>query len=170
MPSRTPPVDFETLEARRVVSVPRLVHDVFDVCRDRVLAQLRSAGHTRVGMSHSVVLRHLDFAGTPLSVITRRAGVSRQAIAKVAAQLQDLGYARTVSDARDRRIRVLKLTRKGMRLVTDALDAYDSVEREFAERIGRRRLEDLRSTLQQITATVGAAQGDAGISTDGSPA
>jgi len=85
-------IDLDALTAKRFSSVARLLHDSFNVCRGRVLEELASRGHPQINLSHSVVLRHIDVDGTPLSVVTKRAGVSRQAVAKVARQLEALGY------------------------------------------------------------------------------
>lgn len=109
-------------------------------------------------MSHSVVLRNMDIEGTPLSVITKRAGVSRQAVAKVASQLVVMGYVKTAPDPGDRRAKMLKLTPKGLTLFTDSMEIYDEVERELVERIGRRRLEEFRSTLKEISQPVPASR------------
>ena len=141
-------IDLNALTAKRMNSVARLLHDSFNVCRGRVLEKLASRGHPEINLSHSVVLRHIDVDGTPLSVVTKRAGVSRQAVAKVARQLEALGYLATLPDPTDRRAKVLKLTPSGMRLFAACIEAYEAFEGELAQSIGRRRLEQFRNTLQ----------------------
>lgn len=144
-------IDADALTSKRFSSVARLLHDSFTICRGRVLEKLTSRGHPYINLSHSVVLRHIDVEGTPLSVVTRRAGVSRQAVAKVARQLEVVGYLATLPDPTDRRAKVLKLTPRGMLLFAACIEAYEAFEEELAQRIGRRRLEQFRITLQMIS-------------------
>ncbi len=132
-------------------SVARLLHEAFGVCRDRVLDKLTSHGHPSINMSHGVVLRNMDVEGTPLSIVTKRAGLSRQAVAKVAGQLEALGYLTASRDPTDRRAKILKLSSKGMGLFADSIEAYGEFEDELARNIGRRRLEQFRTTLQMIS-------------------
>lgn len=151
MANRAGKIDLDALTVRRFASVARLLHDAFNVCRDLVLDKLTSHGHPFINMSHGVVLRNMDVKGTPLSIVTKRAGLSRQAVAKVAGQLEELGYLTASRDPTDRRAKILKLSSKGMRLFTDSIEAYGEFEEELARKIGRRRLEQFRKTLQMIS-------------------
>ena len=151
MANRAQKIDLDALTAQRFTSVARLLHEAFGVCRDRVLDKLTSHGHPSINMSHGVVLRNMDVEGTPLSIVTKRAGLSRQAVAKVAGQLEALGYVTASRDPTDRRAKILKLSSKGMRLFAHSIEAYGAFEDELAQRIGRRRLEQFRTTLQMIS-------------------
>ncbi len=151
MANRANKTEFDALMVRRFTSVARLLHEAFSVCRDRVLDKLTSHGHPSINMSHGVVLRNMDLEGTSLSVVTKRAGLSRQAVAKVAGQLEALGYVTASRDPTDRRAKILKLSPKGMQLFADSIEAYGEFENELAQRIGRRRLEQFRTTLQMIS-------------------
>ncbi len=151
MANRAKKIDLDAFNVRRFTSVARLLHEAFNVCRDRVLDKLTSHGHPSINMSHGVVLRNMDLEGTPLSVVTKRAGLSRQAVAKVAGQLEALGYLTASRDPTDRRAKILKLSSKGVALFADSIEAYGAFEDELAQRIGRRRLEQFRTTLQMIS-------------------
>ena len=150
MAHRSRKYDSKDIQVRRRTSVPRLLGDCTNLCKDLLLEKLANRGHHQVGLSHSVVLRHMDFEGTAQSLIARRAGVSRQAIAKVVGQLARLGYIRTVRDPHDRRAKILELTANGVRLFEDSIEIYDEIERTLSKKIGRQRLVALRSTLQAI--------------------
>lgn len=150
MARRTRKYDSKDVQVRRRTSVPRLLYDCSNICKDLVLKRLAQRGHHQVRLSHNVVLRHMDFDGTAQSSIAQRAGVSRQAVAKVVGQLCGLGYIRTIRDPQDRRAKILKLTAKGVRLFEDSIEIYDEIERTLLVKIGRQRLVALRSTLQAI--------------------
>ena len=149
--SRGAPVpNLQDLQKRRVTSVTRLLFGCYLTSRDRIQEKMSARGYADSNMGHGVVLRHLDFEGTPLSVITRRAGVSRQAIAKVAAELVELGYVRLDADPEDRRAKIVRPTKRGLQLIEANIESYEEVEREIGEIIGRRRLELLRTTLRML--------------------
>lgn len=151
MANKAKKIDWDALTVRRFTSVARFLHEVFGVWRDRVLDKLTSHGHPSINMSHDVVLRNMDVEGTPLSIVTKRACLSRQAVAKVAGQLEALGYVTASRDPTDRRAKILKLSSKGIRLFADSIEAYGEFEDELAQTIGRRRLEQFRTTLRMIS-------------------
>lgn len=143
-------IDLSDLQARRSASVPRLLFNAYSVCRDYVLAELSGRGYPDVNMSHAVLLRQIDFLGTSLAELARRAGVSRQAMTKLARQLERLRYVRVESDAADRRIRVVRLTEHGLAMAAACIQAYEALERRFERVVGRSRIDALRTTIGRI--------------------
>ncbi|MCG3125768.1 MAG: hypothetical protein CHACPFDD_00595 [Phycisphaerae bacterium] len=143
-------IDLADLQARRAGSVPRMLFNAYNVCRDYVLAELAGRGYPDVNMSHAVLLRQIDFQGTSLAELARRAGVSRQAMTKLARQLERLRYVRVQSDAGDRRIRVVRLTAHGLAMAAACIQAYEALERRFERVVGRGRLTTLRVAIRRI--------------------
>lgn len=141
---------FEELEAKRVMVVGRLLFYCFKLFLDRGMTKLQRRGHNNIGMAQSVLLRNLDFSGTQITVIAKRAGVTKQAIIKIARDLQARGYLKVVPDPNDRRGKLVRLTPRGLRLVNDVLEVAAEVEGEFAAIIGWKKLENLRATLTSL--------------------
>ncbi len=148
MGSRKP--DFHDLEARREASIPRLVFALDMFAREYIVNAIQQRGHDRVSLGHGVLLRNMDLEGSPLSVVAQRAGISRQAIAKTAAELAELGYVKTVTSPEDARVKIVKLTKRGVTLVTDVIEIYEEIEAALREVIGRSKLETMRSTLRKL--------------------
>ena len=138
------------LETRRAQSIPRMMYAVNELVMESVFEGLKQRGHARAAIAHGVVLRNMDFEGSPLSVIARRAGVTRQAVAKVTAELVELGYVRTVTSPDDGRVKIAKLTARGRALARDGLELYEEVEAAFRAVIGPARLEILRKTMSKL--------------------
>ena len=74
MANRAKKIDLDAFNVRRFTSVARLLHEAFNVCRDRVLDKLTSHGHPSINISHGVVLRNwipfcIIFVGTMFYVI-----------------------------------------------------------------------------------------------------
>jgi DNA-binding MarR family transcriptional regulator len=58
---------------------------------------------------------------------------------RLAAELENAGYVRVLDDPRDARVRVLRLTEAGERLMLDSLDVMAELERRYAGAIGEGR-------------------------------
>ena len=140
----------EELEARRTAIIGRQLFYCFQLFLDRATIKLQRRGHKNIGMAQSALLRNLDFSGTQLTTIAKRAGVTKQAIIKIARDLHERRYIKIVPDPNDRRGKIVRLTPKGFRLVNDVMEVAAEVEDEVAAVIGRKEIENLRATLDSL--------------------
>ena len=138
------------LEFLRRTSVPRLLHELSEDSIRRGLAKLAQRGHGRVGMAHATLLRNLDYEGTGLSVLAARAGVTKQAITRIARDLHERGYVNIARDPNDARGRIVTFSRRGVSLLTETARVSREVEDEYAALLGSNTLERLRSILMRL--------------------
>jgi DNA-binding MarR family transcriptional regulator len=98
------------------------------------------------------VLRVLDpgDAGMRLADLARDADVTRQAIQQIVADLERLGIVESLPDARDGRARRVRYTPYGRAGYERCMAEFDALERELAERLGPRRLRDLKAALEAL--------------------
>jgi len=61
-------------------SVGRLLLLASRAYSERALSLMRERGHSGLGMTHALLLPHLDPAGTRLTVLGERAGITEQAV------------------------------------------------------------------------------------------
>ena len=80
-------------------------------------------------------------------------GVTKQAASKLAGELVGAGYLTYVAEGDDARVRPLRLTAKGARLLATVEEIYDELDAEWAGVLGRRRLESLRADLTRVVTT-----------------
>ncbi len=73
--------------------------------------------------------------------------MTKQAMGRLADDLERAGYIKSTGDKTDKRSRILRFTEKGWALMLDSFNALDSIERRYASRIGSLKLEGLRSAL-----------------------
>ena len=116
------------------------------VVNAEIVAELRERGHS-IGASHTALLSNLDADGNALSKVASRAGMTKQAMGRLADDLQRAGYIKSTDDKTDKRSRILQFTAKGWKLMTDSFDALDTIERRYASRMGIAKLEGLRTAL-----------------------
>jgi DNA-binding MarR family transcriptional regulator len=124
-----------------------------------MIARLANAGLDMLAPRHLPVLRALNPAtGTRASEIARDAGVTRQAIAQVVAELEQVGIVEQHPDPTDARAKIVRYTPFGLRGYKRALAVFTELEREQVTRLGPNRLaalkRDLRS-LSNITSRLG---------------
>ncbi|GEM_PF-544313 len=109
------------------IDLPALVSLTGAAVDAHVLARLRESGHPGARRSHGYVIQAL-LAGEPaVGELAGELGVTQQAISKSVAELEALGYAERVPDARDARVRRIRLTPRGRELV----DRTRAIRREL---------------------------------------
>jgi DNA-binding MarR family transcriptional regulator len=113
-------------------------------------AVLVAAGHSDLRVAHCPVFEAIDRDGTRLVELAARTGLTKQAMSQLVKHLEQHGYARTEADPADGRAKRVLLTARGWDVFEDALARYLRREQELAERIGRRRYDDLRRTLAEL--------------------
>lgn len=125
----------------------RLLIKAFRHFETEVLVRLEEAGISDITMSHLNVLRHLDPGGLRLSELASEAGLTKQAIGKIANDLAAKGYLAIETDADDARAKRVIYTDEGHRLVQTAVDIIRQMEDEYAMLLGEGGYQTLRELL-----------------------
>lgn len=127
-----------------------LLADAASALTRQALAELAGAGHPLVRPSHLAVFSGLDAAGTNISTLADRAGVSRQAMAALVKEVEQIGYVVTRPDPHDRRAVLVELTAAGARFCEDAAAVSRRITGFWESALGADRLEALRSQLRDL--------------------
>ena len=125
-----------------------------DAASSHLLEEVRRHGQVRV--SHGYVVQLL-VGGTPtIGELAQQLGVTQQAASKSVVELERLGYVERVVDAGDSRVRRVRLTSQGRRVVADARRARARLEARLERTVGAARLEVARDVLIALLEEVGA--------------
>jgi DNA-binding MarR family transcriptional regulator len=123
---------------------------------DELHERLRQRGWTDVRPAFGFALlaaREDPVTATGLAALM---GMTKQAASKLAAELVGAGYLTDVAGSADARVRPMRLTAKGARLLATVEEIYDELDAEWAAVLGRRRLETLRADLTRaVTRSAG---------------
>jgi DNA-binding MarR family transcriptional regulator len=104
-----------------------------------------------LGLRHLSVLRGLDAGeGARASALAREAGVTRQAIGQVIAELEQLDIVEQIPDPSDARAKIVRYTPFGKRGYLRALAVFTELEREAIQSIGPGRIAALKQDLQRL--------------------
>ncbi|MET1005517.1 MAG: MarR family transcriptional regulator [Propionibacteriaceae bacterium] len=101
-----------------------------------LLSRMAAAGHQGVKPSHGYVIQRLVNEQPTVGELAQSLGMTQQGASKQVADLERLGYVERVPDPRDQRIRIVRLTRAGRRLLESGREARAELEREVTERVG----------------------------------
>jgi DNA-binding MarR family transcriptional regulator len=145
------------VEERRRGNLRQLLLRAARIVNRGVVAGLQSRGYADLRSTHTTLLSNIDLAGSTVTVAADRAGITKQAMGRLASELEAAGYIRIAGDPNDARARVLRLTKTGKRLMLDSLAVMAALERRYARSVGRDRF---AGVLRGLAAFVAAAERD----------
>lgn len=117
---------------------------------EEALARLGRSDRPPLRRSHTALFPHIDLAGTRLTELARRTGVTKQAVAQLIDELEAWGVVDKRPDPADRRAKLVVFSRRGRRGLLDGLALLQRLEAELAQRIGVPTMQGLRRALLAI--------------------
>jgi DNA-binding MarR family transcriptional regulator len=136
--------------------LPLLLAGTFRALIDALHQELARQGHPEARPLHGFALQALGPDGATISDLGRRLGVSKQAAAKTAASLEQVGYLRRVPDPRDARAQLLLRTDHGTDMLTRSAEIFEQLREDITGQIGQRRLAELEDDLETIATSHGS--------------
>ena len=138
----------------------RLLRRVLDVFNQDFVGRIQELGYHDIRPRHATVFAHLDPNGTRASDLATRAGMTRQSMGEMIAELVGRGYLEQKPDPTDGRAKVVMLTPRGRQHVIDAASVAHHVQECWQERLGVECSREFRSTLEELAAhTSGGRRG-----------
>src|SRR5712672_1190597 len=115
-------------EARRR-NMRQLLLRASRIVNRHVVEGLHARGYCNLRSTHTTLLSNIDLTGSTVTEAAERAGITKQAMGRLASELEGAGYIRVKSDPKDARVRLLLLTRTGRQLMLDSLEVMTELER-----------------------------------------
>lgn len=119
---------------------------------DALQEHLVAAGFADHRVVHHNVMAHVTYEGTRLTELAEKAGVTKQAMSELVADLERRGYLRREPDPADGRAKLVRFTDRGRRAVDAAMRAFDRIEGGLAEHMGAELLGAVRRGLLEVIA------------------
>ncbi len=143
-------VDAQQLAELRQQYIGRQLQRAYRASAELAAQKLHERGHTSLSLATTVALTQLDLEGTRISVLAERAGMTKQSMGQLVAELESLGYVTRSPDASDRRATLVQFTEVGWRFLLDAAAVKREIEAEYAALLGADGLEALRTMLEKM--------------------
>lgn len=116
----------------------------------RMLADLHELGFVELRPGHLTILRHLDLDGSRTTDLARAAGISRQGVSQLAADLEQLGIVEQARDPADGRARIVRYTVRGLDAYRAGVESFERVRAELDTLLGQRSVEQLLGELETV--------------------
>lgn len=101
-----------------------------------LLEHLSEAGHPGVKPSHGYVMQRLVDGQPTIGELAEALHMTQQGASKQVADLERLGFAERVPDARDQRVRTVRLTAAGRAMLTAGRQARRDLEAGVIQLVG----------------------------------
>jgi DNA-binding MarR family transcriptional regulator len=129
-----------------------LLREPFRVASAELVQRFAERGHPEVRAPHGNVFQFLDDEGTRVSVLAERAFMTKQSMSELVLHLERHGYVERVPDPSDRRAKLVRATARGAEVYAIAREFRAEVETAWTERLGERKMRQLRRLLQELNA------------------
>ena len=129
-------------------NLPRLLREFSRDYERRIWRELASRGYPEIRPSHSQVFANLGMGSVRVNELAERAQVTQQAMGKMLKELEQMGYIARDTDSKDKRAREIRLTERGIKLVTDSMDVVEEVRRHYDGKVGKAELANLEEALR----------------------
>ena len=113
--------------------------------------RLPEAGFPDIRPTHCQVLRGIEPGASRLTDLAAAARMAKQSMGALVDHLEAAGYVERLQDRDDGRVKAISLTPRGRQAAEMIAAIGAQLEAEWADKLGRRRLEQLREALSAIT-------------------
>lgn len=116
----------------------------------QLLQALWDAGFTDQRMVYNQVFPFVPPDGIRLTDLAERAGMTKQAMSELVGDLITMGYLQRTPDPTDGRAKLIQFTDRGWASVRTVLQSFSQAEADLTQKLGERRMAELRRTLIEI--------------------
>src|SRR5690606_35332172 len=122
-------------------SVAQLLFKCARLLNERALARVEQPEDApRIRPAHTSVFPHVDHAGTRLTELARRMGISKQAVGQLVDELEQMGAVERIPDPSEGRATLIRFSTKPGSSLLDGLAHLQKLERELGETFGAERM------------------------------
>jgi DNA-binding MarR family transcriptional regulator len=145
-----PSVTEAALQELRDQHIGRLLLQAQRTFNNQAIEKLRQRGYQGLGVAHTALLPHLDLDGTRITVLAERAGMTKQGMGQLVADLERQGLVTRKPDPADGRATLVQFTDAGWAYLRDAHEVKKELEADYAQILGASGLAELRSLLTAL--------------------
>ena len=138
--------------------LPLLLAATFRELIDNLHLELDKHGHGDARPIHGFALQAIGPGGATVSELGRRLGVTKQAAAKTAAGLEQLGYIARRPSTHDARATVLTRTTRGEEMLDLSAAIFEQLRRDWVRRLGAQQVRAIEDGLAAVVTSSGGAK------------
>ncbi len=138
------------MDTQRDLPLIGLLSQVRDAVGDELFGRLTELGFAELRPAHGCVFGNIEDAGSRLTELAERSGLTKQSVGEAVADLEALGFVERVPDPADGRAKIIQLTEHGRQALAASQEIFADIERRFAGEIGRERYAEFRQALTDL--------------------
>lgn len=127
-----------------------LLRRLYQTLSQEVYQTLGKEGFSELRVSHGAVFRTILPNGMRTTDLAQRAGMTKQSMGALVADLEATGYVELLADPQDGRAKLVCLTEKGRLAQEAAARISGEVEARWAKQVGGREWHNTRRTLERL--------------------
>ncbi|MFZ6011193.1 MAG: MarR family winged helix-turn-helix transcriptional regulator [Bacteroidota bacterium] len=128
----------------------KLVHYLKRQFDQWVMEELLAHGRSDFKLAYLPFIMNIEPEGTNNNDLAKRARVTKQAMSKVAKELQELGYIQSKTDPKDKRSSIFLLTERGKQFVVDGRLCVKDLMEEYRSVVGKAKFDAMIQTMLAI--------------------
>lgn len=140
-------------------NIGRLLIFAFHFFEERLLERFQTGEYQDFRYIYFHLFRNIDFAGTRIVDLAKRAGVTKAAMGQLAQACERLGYVKIVADPTDGRAKIVTVTPSGRKVLRVLGRLMLQLEAEFRQVLGPARYKTLRANLLHFRSRVSMRPG-----------
>lgn len=140
----------ETRQQQRADNLRQHLLRTSRIINTAIVNGLHQDGFTQLKSTHTVLLSHLDLEGSSLTQIAQRAGITKQAMGRLADELAQLKYIKRTRSKTDKREFIITFTKSGLKLMNQSFQIMEIIEKRCADILGDNNFNRLLNSLQSI--------------------
>jgi DNA-binding MarR family transcriptional regulator len=143
-------VDKKAFEELKRQSVAQLLFKCARLVNEQAIARVNAGQKTNappLRAAHTALFPHLSSEGVRGADLAKKLGVTKQAVSQLITELEWWGVVEQVADPQDGRAKLVRLTAKGEQGLLQGLSVLRELEEELADKIGKRRMQELHTAL-----------------------
>src|ERR1700682_750375 len=117
--------------------------------------RLAEMGYADIRPTHTIIFALVDSDGMRLGELAERAQMTKQLVNYMVTSIEELGYVERMPDPKDGRAKIVRLTERGYQASQVGSKIIQSIEQEWAVKLGTRDMQELRSLLERLVSVVG---------------
>jgi DNA-binding MarR family transcriptional regulator len=155
------PDEFEhRLEAAKLQSTGQLLMKCARLFNEHAIARVRDASGKPFRAAHTTLFPHIDLQGIRLTALASRVGISKQAVAQLVDELQEMRVLERVPDPSDGRAKLIQFSREGRMGMFEGLGVLGELQAELAGEIGVETMAQLHAALAAMLPALQDRQAD----------
>ena len=121
----------------------------------RVHARLHERGFNEITDSNSTVMKLLGPDGDRITLLARKASMTKQSMGYLVDQLEAAGYVERLTDPSDARAAIIRRTKTGWAYNRAAAEEVAQLQDEWSQLLGLAKMKQLKALLAELVAKLG---------------